>query len=197
LHADRVEMDPLTLTPLIVFIYDNDDHYLGRVDAPKAILHDGFWEITDAWFNWDQLTPEHKDGYQLPTTLTLKKIQESMAPPNTISFWKLPSFIRALKSVGLPPARHELEFESLLSQPLLLCAMIFFAAAFSLRMEKRGSVLSVAIAGVVIGSLVFSLNNAVTQLGASEELPVMLAAWAIPVCALATGNAALLYMEDG
>jgi lipopolysaccharide export system permease protein len=198
LHADHVETEPsLTLTPLIVLIYDKDDHYLGRIDAPQATLRDGYWEIQNAWFNWDQQNPQHADSYKLPTTLTFGKIQESMAPPNTISFWKLPSFIRALKSIGLPPARHELEFQSLLSQPILLCAMVLFAAAFSLRMSRRGGVMGIVIIGVVIGSTVFSLNNVVTALGANQDLPVILAAWAIPLSALASGNAALLYMEDG
>ncbi len=197
LHADHVEMDPLTLTPLIVLIYDKNDRYLGRIDAPKAILRDGFWEIQNAWFNWDQQAPQHSDYYQLPTTLTLGKIQESMAPPNTISFWKLPSFIRALKAIGLPPARHELEFQRLLSQPILLCAMVLFAAAFSLRMSRRGGVMNIVVTGVVLGSMVFSLNNVVTALGANQDLPVILAAWAIPLSALASGNAALLYLEDG
>ena len=59
------------------------------------------------------------------------------------------------------------------------------------------SVLGIVVAGVVIGSMVFSLNNVVTALGANQDLPVILAAWAIPICALASGNAALLYMEDG
>ena len=53
-----------------------------------------------------------------------------MAAPNTISFWELPAFIRALKAIGLPPTQHELQFQDLLSQPVLLGAMVFFAAAF-------------------------------------------------------------------
>ncbi|MDP9127056.1 MAG: LPS export ABC transporter permease LptG [Pseudomonadota bacterium] len=197
LHADHVEMEPLRLTPLIVFIFDANDHYLGRIDAPKAVLRDGFWDIENAWFNWDQKPPEHSDAYSLSTTLTLDKIQESMAPPNTISFWELPGFIRALKAIGLPPARHELEFQGLLSQPILLCAMIFLAAAFSLRMSRRGGAMSIIVAGVVAGSTVFVLGNVATALGANQRLPVVLAAWAIPIAVLALSNAALLYLEEG
>jgi len=197
LHADHVEMAPLTLTPLMAFIYDNDDKYLGRIDAPKAVLHDGYWDIQNSWFNWDQKPPEHMDSYRLNTGLTLGKIQESMAPPNTISFWQLPAFIRALKTIGLPAARHQLEFQGLLSQPILLCAMVLFAAAFSLRMSRRGNVLAVVIAGIVLGSMVFTLNNVVVALGANQTLPVVLAAWAIPLAALALSNAALLNLEDG
>lgn len=197
LHADHVSMNPLTLKPVIVFIYDASDHYMGRVDAPQAVLGNGFWDIPDAWLNWDQQAPIHSDQYQLPTSLTLDKIQESMAPPNTISFWELPNFVRALKAIGLPPTRHELEFQSLLSQPILLCAMIFFAAAFSLRMSRRRGVLGIAAAGAVLGVVIFTLNNVVVALGENRDLPVILAAWAIPLTALALSNAALLHMEDG
>lgn len=197
LHADHVDLEPLTMTPVIVFIYDNDDHYLGRIDAPQAVLQNGYWEIKNAWFNWDQKPPEHQDNYSLSTSLTLDKIQESMAQPNTISFWELPGFIRALKAIGLPPARHQLEFQRLLSQPILLCAMVFLAAAFSLRMSRRGGVMTIIIAGIMAGSTVFVLGNVATALGANQRLPVVLAAWAIPIAALALGNAALLYLEDG
>lgn len=197
LHADHVDTDPLTLVPLIAFIYDGDDRYLGRIDAPRAILRNHYWEINDAWFNWEGQLPQHQDAFQLHTVLTFEKIQESMAPPNTISLWELPSFIQALRSIGLPSTRHELQFESILAQPLLLCAMIFFAAAFSLRLNRRGGILQMVLAGLFTGSAIFSLNNVVNALGANQTLPTILAAWAIPLAALVGGNAALLYLEDG
>jgi lipopolysaccharide export system permease protein len=197
LHADHVEMEPLTLSPVIVFIYDGSGNYLGRVDAPQAVLQDGIWDLRDAWINMDKSPAQHADNWQLPTTLTLGKIQESMAAPNTISFWELPRFIRALKTIGLPQTRHELAFQSILSQPLSLCSMVFFAAAFALRMNRRGGVTAMILAGVLLGSFVYTLNNVVGALGANQTLPVALAAWAIPVVALALSNAALLHMEEG
>lgn len=197
LHADHVDMEPLTLMPLMAFVYDTNDHYLGRIDAPKAVLKDSYWDIQSAWFNWDQKPPQLVDDYHLSTGLTLSKIQESMAPPNTISFWQLPDFIRALKAIGLPPVRHQLEFQTLLSQPLLLCGMVLFAAGFSLRMSRRGNILAIVIAGIVLGGLIFTLNNVVNALGANQSLPVILAAWAIPFATLALSNAALLHLEDG
>jgi lipopolysaccharide export system permease protein len=197
LHADHVSMEPLTMLPVMVLIFDANDHYVGRIDAAKAELRDGYWDIPDAWVNNDQQPPQHVDDVKLTTTLTLNKIQESMAPPNTISFWALPSFIRALKAIGLPPARHQLAFQMLLAQPVLLCAMVFFAASFSLRMTRRGNIMGIIVAGVLLGSMVFTLNNVVTALGANQTLPVILSAWAIPVVAFALSNAALLHMEDG
>jgi len=197
LHADHVEMDPLRLTPLMVLIYDDNDAYLGRIDAPAAVLENGQWDVPDAWINMDQQPAEHQDDWTLPTTLSLSKIQESMAAPDTISFWELPRFIRALKTIGLPQTRHQLAFQGMLSQPLLLCAMVFFAASFALRMNRRGGVMPMIIAGVLLGSFVYTLNNVVNALGANQTLPVILAAWAIPTVALALSNAALLHTEEG
>jgi lipopolysaccharide export system permease protein len=197
LHADHVSTNPLTLTPLLAFIYDDKDHYLGRIDAPVAVLKDGAWNIQNAWINWDQQTPQHVDSYQLPTTLTIGKIQESMSAPNTISFWELPRFAQSLKAIGLPAAGHELEFQRLLAQPLLLCSMVFFAAVFSLRMNRRGNVAPMIMLGAAVGISVFILNNVIDALGSNQILPVVPAAWSIPLVALALSNAALLYLEDG
>lgn len=197
LHADHINMAPLTLTPLIALVYDNNDHYLGRIDAPVAVLHDTYWDIQNAWINWDQKPAEHKDDFHLPTVLTLGKIQESMAPPNTISFWELPAFIRALKAIGLPPAHHQMQFQQLLAQPALLCSMVFFAAIFSLRMNRHGGIMPMILSGLILGLVVFVLNNVVVALGVNQVLPVIPAAWAIPLVALSLGNTALLYLEDG
>ncbi len=197
LHADHIGVEPLTLVPLIAFIYDDKDHYLGRIDAPVAVLQNGYWDIQNAWINWDQKPAQHMDTYRLPTALTIGKIQESMSPPNTISFWELPGFIRALKTVGLPPTRHELQFQELLAQPMLLCSMVFFAAVFSLRMNRRGNIMPLIVGGVILGLAVYVLNNVVTALGTNQVLPILPAAWAIPLVALSLSNAALLYLEDG
>jgi len=201
LHADHVDLEPLTLIPVIAFVYDDKDHYLGRVDAQKAILHEqgknSYWEFNNVWFNWENQMPEKKDSYHLNTSLTLDKIQESMSPPNTVSFWQLPRFIEALESIGLPTTRHVLQFQLLLAEPFLLCAMVCFAAVFSLRLSRQGGILNAAMLGIFTGSLIFSANNVAMAMGTNQTLPVFLAAWAVPLAALTFSNALLLKLEDG
>ena len=75
--------------------------------------------------------------------------------------------------------------------------MVFFAAIFSLRMNRHGNILPMIVSGLVLGLAVFVLNNVVTALGANQVLPVIPAAWAIPLVALSLSNTALLYLEDG
>lgn len=42
---------------------------------------------------------------KIPTELTLGKIQENFASPETISFWDLPAIIQFLKTPGFPRIR--------------------------------------------------------------------------------------------
>lgn len=197
LHADSVTVAPMALQPLMAIVYDKDKRYMGRIDGEKAVLRNGFWVIADAWYTPNRQPTQKLKEYKIPTDLTLQKIQESMAAPNTVSFWALPHFISSLQAIGLPAVRHQLQFLALLAEPLLLAAMVLFAAASSLRLTRRGGALGLATMGVGLGSGAFALNSVLQALGTTQTLPVLLAAFAAPLICLAGGVAALLYLEDG
>jgi lipopolysaccharide export system permease protein len=197
LHADSVTPSPFTLKPLIAFVYDKQGKYKGRIDAREAVLENNQWMISDAWMNMKDRAPEKIAATSIPTQLSMEKIQESMAPPSTVSFWELPSFIAALESTGFPGTHHRMQFFSLLAQPLFLCAMVLCAACFSMGMVRRGGVLSAALAGIVAGSIAFGFNDVIVTLGINQSLPVWVAAFAAPLITLSAGAATLFHLEDG
>lgn len=197
LHADAVTTDPLTIKPLIAFVYDRNSAYLGRIDAEQAVLEKGQWAISNAWYNMVGKAPEKVEKSTLPTGLTMEKIQESMETPSTVSFWELPGFIAALEATGFPGILHRMQYQSLIAQPLFLCAMVLFAACFSLRMARRGGSFYASLAGLGLGSLAFGFNDVVLTLGTNQALPTLLAAFAVPLIAASAGAAALFHLEDG
>jgi lipopolysaccharide export system permease protein len=197
IFADRTEPDSIVLHNVIVFLYDEAEHYRGRIDAETTSLQDGYWAIRDAWLTLGTAPPEPLDTYRLETTLTASTIQESFAAPETLSFWSLPGFITALETAGFSTLRHRLYYNSLLSQPMLLAAMVLFAAAFSLRQTRRGGTLAMVLAGIITGFLLFVLNDLVLALGLAESIPIRLAAWTPAVTSLLIGTATLLHLEDG
>jgi lipopolysaccharide export system permease protein len=90
-----------------------------------------------------------------------------------------------------------LYWHALLAGPLLLCAMIFTAAAFSLRLARLGGASRLILAGVLTGFLLYFFTNASQALGKSGLVPVELAAWAPALTALLFGMTALFNQEDG
>lgn len=197
IFAEGIDLPGIELRDVIVFLYTPENRYRGRIDAEEASLGSGEWQISDAFVKMGSERPvEHRD-YRLPTTLTAASIEESFAPPRTISFWELPGFIESMEATGFSARAHEIRFQSLLSQPLLFAAMVLFAAVFSLRQTRRGGTLGMVVGGIITGFLVFVFSDIVLALGAAENLPIILAAWAPALATALVGIATLMHIEDG
>ncbi len=101
------------------------------------------------------------------------------------------------KSLGFNANAHRLYLNSLLSMPVLLCAMVLIAAIFSIRVSRRSSTGMMIIGGVVSGFLLYFFTNIVHALGMSASIPAALAAWMPAGVAMMLGITALLHLEDG
>jgi len=197
IHAKRVTNEPMVLRGVTVFRFALNDEFRARIDARRAELEDGNWLLFNARQTTPGGTPQDFSSLRLATDLTQEKILESFAPPETISFWRLPEFIKLLRDAGFSAVRHELQLHRLLATPLLFAAMILLAATFSLRPQRRGGVGLVILAGVMTGFLFHFLSNFVFALGLSAKIPVIMAAWTPAGVSLMLGIAMLLHLEDG
>lgn len=197
IHAQRVSHETMTLHDVIVFRYQGDDRFVGRIDASQAELHNGYWLLHDAWVTTPGAPGRFSERLELPTDLTPEKIHDSFAPPETISFWSLPGFIQLLEDAGFSGQRHRLQLHRLLASPLLFAAMILIAATFSLRPQRRGRIGLIIISGIAAGFLLHFLSNFVFALGLSSKIPVVLAGWTPAGVSLMLGTAMLLHLEDG
>lgn len=186
-----------TLHDVTVFIYDQEDHFRSRLDAEDAILNDGYWLLNSVNVTDLNEATRTEDTYRLTTDLTPERIEESFADPETISFWDLPAFIKTLEETGFSTLRHRLYYNIELAQPLLMAAMVLFAAAFSVRLTQRSGMLRLIVAGTVTGFLLFVATDIVRALGYSSNLPIVLAAWSPTLISLFLSTAMLLHLEDG
>jgi lipopolysaccharide export system permease protein len=185
------------LKPVIVFLYQGVDRFAGRIDADSAILGAGQWDLRNVWLHRPGEAPTFTATYRLPTELTLERIQDSFAPPETMSFWDLPQFIDSLNSAGFSALRHRLHLHSLLAAPFLMIAMVLLAATFTLRHVRHGGTPGIIGLGVLTGFLVYFFSDVSLALGLSSGIPVALAAWTPSGVASLIGIALLLHLEDG
>ena len=199
IHAKRVFQQgaEIELRDLSVFMYAGKDAFRGRIDAKFAWLEDGFWRIRDAWVYEPEKPAKFKKTHWLATDLTLDRIQDSFARPETMSFWNLPGFIKTLETAGFSAVRHRLHWHSLLAAPLLMCAMVLIGATFTLRHSRRGATTFVVGGGVFSGFALYFFSDVVFALGLSDSIPVTLAAWSPSGVAMLLGLATLLHLEDG
>jgi lipopolysaccharide export system permease protein len=199
IHALGVRLEDKTLTAhdVSVFRLDDNDHLLARVEASQATLGKGAWKLGDARVIRPGGLPEPAQTLMLPTDLTVARVQESFAPPDTLSVWSLPGFIALLDRSGFSSIRHRLHFQALLALPLLSGTMALVAAGFSMRPSRRGGAVRMIGGGVAAGFALFVTSKMAEEFGQSGVLPVALAAWAPTAAGLMLAVALLLHMEDG
>ncbi len=197
IHADGVVPGTGELRRVMVFRFTGHDRYVSRLDSPSAQLAPGHWVIRDGVLREPNRPPHQVEVTEIPTELTLERIEENFAPPETISFWSLSRFIQIMEATGFSAIRHRLHFLSLLANPFLYCAMVLLAATFSLRQTRRGGALWMVSGGLCTGFALFIATDVTLTLGISETIPAFLAAWAPAFISLLLGSTALLYQEDG
>ncbi len=199
LHAHSVNLrdGDLAAKDVSVFRLDPDDRLLQRVEATKAMLGDGDWMLDNA----RTLEPDHLPvpvgTMRLPTDLTVSRVEDSFALPDTLSVWTLPGFIALLERSGFSAIRHRLHFQALLALPLLAGTMCLVSAGFSMRPARRGGVARMIGSGVAAGFALFTVSKVAEEFGQSGALPPVLAAWAPAAAGLLLALALLLHLEDG
>jgi lipopolysaccharide export system permease protein len=199
IHANGVALrdEQLTTGPVSVFRLDDNDHLLARIEASNAYLAKRHWEFANARTLRPDQVPDAPVDMSLPTDLTVTRVQDSFASPDTLSVWVLPDFIALLDRSGFSSVRHRLHFQSLLALPLLCATMALVAAGFSMRSTRRGGVAKMIGGGVSVGFSLFLISKVAEEFGQSGALPVFLAAWAPAASGLMFAVALLLHTEDG
>ena len=199
IHAQKVELHgkQLIAKQVSVFRLDGSDKLLTRVEAASAALAPGRWMLRNARSIRPDQLPEPPHLLDLPTDLTVNRVQESFASPDTLSFWALPGFIALLDRSGFSSIRHRLHFQALLALPLLTATMTLVSAGFSMRPARRGGVAKMIGSGVAAGFALFVVSKVAAEIGQSGALPVILAAWAPAASGLMLAVALLLHTEDG
>jgi lipopolysaccharide export system permease protein len=199
IHAHGVELHGkrLTASEVSVFRLDGRDRLLTRIEATEATLGAGAWQLRNARAIRPEEMPEPPTSMTLPTDLTVARVQESFASPDTLSIWALPDFIALLDRSGFSSIRHRLHFQALLALPLLAATMALVSAGFSMRPARRGGVAQMIGSGVAAGFALFVVSKMAEEFGQSGALPVSLAAWAPAASGLMLAVALLLHTEDG
>lgn len=206
IHAKRLEQNGAVLADVKLLeeqriyaggrVTDNFS-FVRRIDAERARLLGGFWQLEGIIENVRGEPPVRRDYLSIPTSLDADKLLDKFASPNTIGFWNLPGFIGQTKAAGLDASRYNMRFHSLLAAPILFISMGLIGAIVCLRLSRLGgtSRLIGFGGGAAIG--LFFITQLSSSLGSAGAVTPFLAAWSPALFALFTSLTILAYREDG
>ncbi len=203
IQANRANPDGSELYDVSFLSFGPDDGLKDRLIAKKARLEPGAW-VLDGVKRWPltaanpEAVAENVVGQlRIATDLTQNRLRDSFGKPNSVAFWKLPSYIAGLERAGFSARSYQVWLQMEFAQPLLLIAMVLIAAGFTMRHARFGKTGSMVLLALLGGFFIFFLRNFAQVLGENGQIPIVLAAWAPPLTAAFMALGLLLHLEDG
>ncbi len=203
IRAARSNADASVLYDVTFLAYAPGGGPMRRIEAASAALGDGAWSLREAkvWPLSTDLNPEANATehavLEVPSTLTLERIRESLGTPAGVSIWDMPAFIDQLEQAGFSARRHKVWMQSELARPLFLMAMVLVASAFTMRHTRFGGTGTAVLAAVLLGFGLYFIRSFAQILGENGQIPIWLAAWSPPAVAILLALGLLLHAEDG
>ena len=187
----------LELSDAVFFHIDAKGAIVERLDAARAFLRDGYWELRKVRKFRDGEGIKSLKTARVETNLKPEFVQERLARPETIPFFDLPGKIQVARSFGLKADAFAMQYHSLVALPWLLVAMTLIAATVSMRFARMGQSATMILGGVLAGFLLYVVSVLVRAFGNAGLVPPFVAAWLPVVVAMFFGVTFLLYREDG
>lgn len=179
----------------------DDRVFSHRIDAKRAELKPGFWQLTDVTENTvadgGKITIERQASLALPTNLRNDTLLQRFASAKTMPFWDLPDFIRTGHAAGMEVDDYILKYHTLLATPVLMLAMALIGAVVCLRLARSGGLTQLIGAGALAGFILFFVNQVAGGMARSGATPPEVAAWCPPLFALFAVLTLLAHAEDG
>ncbi|MFC6488779.1 LPS export ABC transporter permease LptG [Nitratireductor sp. GCM10026969] len=178
-------------------IMDEEGRIAQRLDAHRAWLRNGYWELRDVTRREGTSAPEQVETVSVATNLRPELVGQQLTQPEAVSIFELPSRIEVARSFGLRANAFATHFHSLVTLPALLVAMTLIAATVSMRFTRMGQSAAVILGGIVAGFLLYVVSVLVKAFGSAGFVPPFIAAWTPVLVAMFFGVTFLLFKEDG
>jgi lipopolysaccharide export system permease protein len=197
INARAVSEQGLLLSGVTVFQYSHDGKFQERIEAETARLEAGYWLLMRGLVARPGQDPERFKTYHLSTALDRDRVQNALGSVESVDVFELPAVIEMSERAKLPAARFHVQYQLLLSRPLLLMAMVLLAATVSLGSFRQGGVQTMVLTGTVGGIGLFLLTEVSRQFGLAGLVPAPVAVWMPVLVACLIALTVLLHQEDG
>lgn len=195
IRAARTLSGGAALADVVVFL--GQDFDLKRIMAKRADMTNGLWVFSDATIIAANGTGEHLQSYFLETDATVADLRLRLTSTDDLTLFELADALgTGLTEPSLLTAAAT-RFSRLLALPLLLVGTLLIAFAFTAGYRRTSSYGGTILYGIILGFVMFVVNEMAEQAGSAGVLTPSIAAWGPAIVTVVIGLTVLLYKEDG
>lgn len=195
MQAERILADKVTLVGVNFFMGPHSD--IRRIIAKSATLTNREWHISDATLFYSNQPNQAVTEFILPTDSLASDLTLKLTSVEDLTFFELGAALAAQGTAPRVRAAAATRYAKLLSMPLLLVGILLIAFAFTAGYRRTQSYGRAIIYGILMGFLLFVVNEMADRAGSAGVLAPTLAAWGPATIAIFVGITLLLFKEDG
>ncbi len=194
-HAKNFNVTKKQFKSLIIFQFSKNGEFLRRVDAEVAELENETWHMhkVNIISNHRQ---ENLETHIEPTTITMEQIQQSTAPPETISFFQMPAFIEMLESAGLNASSYAMLWHQQIAKIGMMISFVFLAACFCLVPTRNKSFSLIIGMSIIFAFLMHFFEHITHAYGVAHKIPLIAAAWIPPLVTFVCAYWLTILLDD-
>lgn len=195
LHALRSQSEPPHVEEVTAFEIASSTR--ARIVAASATLLNGRWKFENgARYSPDGI-PEPFETTELPTTMTHADFALQFSKAKDLTIGEL--FAAAMADISDPQMRA-ITLTSLyrtFALPVMVVGSMLIGFALTARHRRRGDYGQLVVQGLVVGFVLFTLNELAIRAGDAQVIPPLAATAGPALVSILTGLTALLFLEDG
>ena len=177
IYAKKIKKN--NLENLSIYIFNNDNQMIKRIDAEYAVISNNPWQIRNADVNdISTSTSQFYTSYTFTSENTLDRISNLYKNLNTISFLNLIKNYSKLNSEGYNKSLLNEKINKFLSIPFFLFLMIVLSSIFTIGSNKILPNFYYVILSIIVCVVIYYLKDLSIVLGQTEKINLILSIWA-------------------
>jgi lipopolysaccharide export system permease protein len=177
MHAMKIIPDQQALRNVTFFYFNAQSEFIRRYDAKIAHYVHGVWHLGAVNASGRETFNAELAEVMLPIEFSFAQIEDNLVAPDSVSFWKLPSFIAMTEDHGLSVKRHQLHFYKLLIFPVFSTALALIGVAFAKRNLRFDSIYINVFYCLGVGFGIYVLTDMIGAFAIAGDISVLMGAF--------------------
>lgn len=185
IRADKIIDNNFSkLNNISIYILDENFRFTKRIDAEKVNINYKTWYLqnvkitnSNSEINKNNDSQTNFKEFQYNSTINIADLKNYFSNAETVSFWEILNTIKELNLRGYSADELKVKFHKYISLPIYLVLMIILSTIFTLRSKKNYSNSIYIFLAIILGILIYFLNDISIAVSLTDKLPIYLAVW--------------------